>query len=65
LLPNYLSEEQVNSLADKLSQKPLSAWYENEFSHISGISKGEVIRFLLKYDILERFLPQIHTKEEV
>lgn len=65
LLPESLQEEQLDILAGKLSQKPLSMWYESRFSHIAGVSMADTLRFLLDFDILERFLPQMQSKEEV
>lgn len=65
LLPEELNEEQLDVLAGRLSQKPLSVWHERQFSHIKGVSMSDTLHFLLEFDILERFLPQMQEREEI
>lgn len=65
LLSGDLQPEQLNLLAEKLSQKPISVWYENWFSHIAGVTMADTLQFLLRFDDLERFLSQMETKEDV
>ena len=65
MLSQSLKVQEIEILAQRLSQKPLSKWYVDHFSHIHGISLAETLHFLLEYDKLERFLRDMSSKEEI
>ena len=65
LLSESLKIQEIDILAQRLSQKSLSRWYADHFSHIHGISMAETLHFLLEYDKLEQFLCDMSSKEEM
>ena len=64
LLPNNITEEQIDSLSKTLSIKPLSVWREKDFSHITGLKPEEALRILMVYDEIKQFIPEIRSREE-
>ena len=65
ILPDKLSPEQLEQLAEKLSIQPLNQWMTCEFSHIDGLSSYDAIRLLGNYHCLERFIPEMLTHIDV
>lgn len=64
LLSNMMAEEDVDILAARLSEAPLSVWRDKRFAHIKGLSVFDSVRVLLAYEGIARFLPDMHTWEE-
>ena len=64
LLSNMMAEEDIDVLAARLSEAPLSVWREKQFAHIKGLSIFDSVRVLLAYEEIARFLPDMHTWEE-
>lgn len=65
LLSESLKIQEIEILAHRLSQKPLSIWYSDHFSHIPGISMAETLPLLLEYDKLKHYLCDMDSKEEI
>lgn len=59
----WLSDEEIESLAKLLSIKPLSRWRDQEFGHIH-IKPENMIRLLISYDKIAKFMPDVHDEEE-
>jgi hypothetical protein len=64
LLPPSISDAALDTLAARLSEKPLSAWRDQEFHHISGLSLRQCVQLLSLYDQIVRFIPEISTESE-
>lgn len=60
-----LSDEQLDRLALRLSEKPLSHWMKREFSHIDGLKADLCVSCLIEYDRLSRFLPDMRSVSEL
>lgn len=58
-------EDQISAVAARLSEKPFPAWKDKEFAHISGVTPVLCARLLASYDKVSRFIPDIHTANEV
>lgn len=65
ILPKMLEDQSIEALAKMLSQKPLSMWHAEYFSHIDDVFMADTLQFLLSYEKLERFLCDMNSKEEV
>ena len=61
LLSNLSDDKHIKRIALALSQKPLYAWQEQNFAHISGLKYQDAIGLLVHHDKLERFIPQMKT----
>lgn len=60
-----LSDEQLDRLALRLSEKPLSRWMEQEFAHIDSLKADLCASCLIEYDRLSRFLPDMSSVSEL
>lgn len=65
LLPPDLSEEKYELIAEKLSEKPLSRWYKENYSDISGLALGDVVYILADFYLIERFRAEIKSRKDV
>lgn len=65
LLPPDLSEEKYELIAEKLSEKPLSRWYKENYSDIIGITLGDVVYILADFYLIERFRKEIKSCKDV
>ena len=59
-----LNNDQVESVAARLSEKPFMAWKDSVFAHIAGLTPKQCVRLLYAYDSVKCFLPEIHTANE-
>lgn len=64
LLSSPLSEEELRSLAARFSEQPLDAWRRKELGHISGLKLADLVRIVMVYEKIGRFLPEIQSWEE-
>ncbi len=62
LLADTTEDEHIASLAEKLSQKPLSAWREQDFAHIEGLGPKDSVELLLCYTEAKKLIPQMKTR---
>lgn len=62
LLANLTSDEHIGQLADKLSQKPLSAWRDQDFSHIDGLKPQDAVELLIRQSETAKLIPQMKTR---
>ena len=65
LLPPDLSDEKYALIAEKLSEKPLSRWYKENYSDISCLALGDVIHILADFDLIEKFIGEINSRKDV
>jgi len=59
LLKNTTNEEDICKLAYLLSQKPLTVWREQHFSHITGLKPQDEIALLICWDVVQKHIPQM------
>lgn len=64
LLSPSLSGAALDTLAARLSEKPLFAWRDQEFRHITGLSLLQCVQLLSLYDQAARFIPEISSEPE-
>lgn len=60
-LPDELEETEAEQLGRMLSQKPLSKWMQDVFSHISDLRPANAILLLCYWDELQRFITDIEN----
>ena len=65
LLPPDLSEEKYELIAEKLSEKPLSRWYKENYSDIFELALGDVVYILADFYLIERFRTEIKSRKDV
>ena len=65
LLPPDLSEEKYELIAEKLSEKPLSRWYKENYSDIFELALGDVVYILADFYLIERFWTEIKSRKDV
>lgn len=63
VLKSYM-EPNFPQLADKLDVKPLLAWKEQEFGHITGLTAEETADLLIHFDEIYHLLPSIHCRTD-
>lgn len=64
IVPCNLPEPLINNIAKRLSEKPFDRWRDQEFSHLRGIGRVELVRCLAVYEDVKRFLPDLRHWEE-
>lgn len=64
-LSESMNDGQLDSLALRLSEKPLMTWMAQEFAHISGIKPHLCVLCLAEYERLARFIPDMLSAAEV
>ena len=64
LLANVENEEHIAGLAAVLTQKPLSAWREQDFSHIIGLKAMEAVNLLIHWERIQHLVPQMATRTD-
>lgn len=65
ILREIAGEPELDALAEKLSQKPLANWQQEDFGHIRGIRAGDVAQMLIHLDQLRHLLPGIQCRTDV
>ncbi|MBD5169526.1 MAG: transposase [Oscillibacter sp.] len=65
LLRFDLEETEIAALAVHLDTKPLDAWMQTDFGHISDLTAGDAVQMLIHLDKLRHLLPGIQTRTEV
>ena len=65
LLANYTSQEELKKLSKKLSTKALYSWLEQEFKNIKDITASDVVKALISYEDISRFIGEIKDKNEL
>ena len=63
-LPDELRETEAEQLGRLLSQKPLSMWMHDEFSHLNGLHPEKAILLLCFWDELQRFIVGINNMHQ-
>lgn len=56
---------ELDALAEKLSQKPLINWQQEDFGHIRGIRAEDAAQMLIHLDQLRHLLPGIQCRSDV
>lgn len=64
LLPENLSDEQLDELASRLKEKPFDRWLGEDMQHIQELRKDDAVRLLSCWSVLRRFLPDLRTSDE-
>lgn len=64
IVPCNLPEQLINNIAKRLSEKTFDRWRDQEFAHLRGIDRVELVRCLAVYDDVKRFLPDLRHWEE-
>lgn len=65
LLEKEFEKDKIESLANRIKEKPLYTWIEKDFNKIGGIKPEDAIKILINYDKIIRFIPEINNKEEL
>lgn len=65
LLSERIEKLKLKQLAEKIKEKPLYAWIENDFNKIDNIKVSDVIKILANYDIIGKFIPEIKRQSEL
>jgi hypothetical protein len=65
LLSAVTEDEEIKRLAVLLSQKPLSAWREQECAHIVGLKAKDAVKLLIHWDEIQKLVPQMATRTDV
>lgn len=60
----YIGEGNVTKLVKHLKVKKLSDWRNNEFSRIQRINYNTVVKLLIYYDEIQKFVGDIKNREE-
>lgn len=61
-LPDDVRQEE---LSEKLMEKPLSQWIQQDLGHIEGLSRQNALRLLSEYRMFIRFIPDMANDAEV
>ena len=64
VLKSYM-EPDLPALVDKLNVKPLLAWKEQEFGHITGLTAEDTVQLLIHFKEVRHLLPDIHHRADV
>lgn len=65
ILPANLSKDSYEFIADKLSVKPLSRWYKEEYSDISDLTLADVVSIFANFELIEKFRSEIKSRKDV
>lgn len=65
LLDNKTDNEEIKKLSEKLKIKNLYKWMENEFSNIKDLRPEDAVEILIKYNQIEKFIPEITNQIEL
>lgn len=65
LLSTKMEEVEIKKLADKIKEKPLYIWLENDFNKIEDIKMTDVIQILINYETISRYIPEIEKQNEL
>lgn len=64
LLSVVSEADHIDRLAVKLSQKPLSAWREQEFAHIEGLKAQDAVDLLIHHAETTHLVPYMQTRTD-
>jgi hypothetical protein len=64
LLAAITEEESINRLADRLIQKPLSHWRDQDFRHIKGLDAHDIAELLIYHTEIEKMIPQMQSRTD-
>ncbi len=65
LLNKTIENLKIKKLAERIREKPLYTWMENDFNKIENIKASDVIEILINYDIIGKFIPEIKRQNEL
>ncbi|MDE7260564.1 MAG: hypothetical protein K2N78_00640 [Oscillospiraceae bacterium] len=65
LLRFDMEDVEITALAAALDIKPLDAWMQTDFGHISDLTASDAVQMLAHLDKLRHLLPSIRTRTEV
>lgn len=65
LLGRYTPLEELYTLADRLNEKPLYDWQEQNFGHIAGLQARDSVQMLFHLDELRDILPSLQNRTDV
>lgn len=64
LMTMVTEDAHILKLADMLSQKPLSAWREQDFRHIAGLKARDAVDLLVHHNEITHLIPQMQTQTD-
>lgn len=65
LLSTKMEEVEIKKLAEKIKEKPLYIWLENDFNKIKDIKMSDVIQILINYETISKYIPEIKKQNEL
>ena len=65
LLDRHISQEELEKLSEKISIKALYSWLEQEFKEIKDITANDVVKALMYYEEISRFIGEIKDRNEL
>lgn len=65
LLDYITNDIEIMKIAEKIKEKPLYIWLENDFNKIENIKIDDVIQILIHYENVKKFLPDIKNNIEL
>ena len=65
LLNIDIDDSEIKALANRLKEKTLYKWIEVDFNKITGITATDVVKALIRYEKINRFLNEITNESEL
>ena len=65
LISSSLSFNEMEKLAEKLKEKSLYNWIEQDFKHIKGLTPKNAIDALINYSYISKFISEIKNRNEL
>ena len=65
LLGRYTPLEELYALADRLNEKPLYDWQEQDFRHITGLQARDIVQILVHMWEMRTILPSLQNRTDV
>ena len=65
LIPTACPQDKLAALADRLSEKPLNRWMEQDLAHVQDLQPRQAVLLLMEYKDARRFLPDMASATEV
>lgn len=60
-----MTEDEIQSLAEKIKRKSLYNWIEEDFSNIKDIKPNDAVKLLISYDDIKKFVNEIKDRTEL
>ena len=65
LLDNWEDDSSIPDIAERLSEKPLMKWVQEDFRHIKDITPHGALKLLAKYKSLYGYLAEINSADDL